>query len=134
GVSNARQEFQAARDALLRRAPRLAGISFESLTTLLPPLEAAKQLPLAIDHSILPIQGPPGSGKTFTGAHMIIELVRAGKRVGVTAGRHKVITNLLDKLCEEAGEMKLTLAITQKPDQEKRDGCTHDFVTYEPDN
>ena len=34
---------------------------------------------------VLPIQGPPGTGKTYTGARMIVELVRAGKRVGVTA-------------------------------------------------
>jgi len=44
-------------------------------------LEAAKRLALALDCSILPIQGPPGSGKTYTGAQMILELVNAGKRV-----------------------------------------------------
>ena len=37
------------------------------------------------------IQGPPGAGKTFTGARMICELVKAGKKIGVTALSHKVI-------------------------------------------
>jgi KaiC/GvpD/RAD55 family RecA-like ATPase len=36
---------------------------------------------------ILAIQGPPGAGKTSTGARMICELVRQGKTVGVTATR-----------------------------------------------
>jgi uncharacterized protein len=50
----------------------------------------------------LPIQGPPGSGKTYTGARMIAALVAQGKRVGVTATGHKVIRNLLDAVAREA--------------------------------
>src|SRR6185312_1535537 len=42
---------------------------------------AAKRIAQSLDHEVLPIQGPPGSGKTFTGARMVLELVRAGKRV-----------------------------------------------------
>ena len=49
-----------------------------------------------LDRTTLAIQGPPGAGKTYIGAQMIRALVRAGKRVGVTAGSHKVIRNLLD--------------------------------------
>ena len=49
---------------------------------------------------VLPIQGPPGSGKTYTGARMIVALVAAGKRVGVVANSHKVIGNLLDEVAE----------------------------------
>ena len=47
-----------------------------------------------LDKSTLVIQGPPGTGKTYTGARLIIDLVRAGKRVGVTALSHKAIDNL----------------------------------------
>jgi len=97
-------------------------------------LEAAKKLGLALDSSILPIQGPPGSGKTFTAAHMIIELVNTGKRVGVTANSHKVISNLLSTLCKAAGKMKLKLNIVQKPDPDKKDVCKHDFVSCVDDN
>ena len=47
---------------------------------------------------MLAIQGPPGAGKTFTGARMICELIRQGKKVGITAMSHKVIRNLLDEV------------------------------------
>jgi uncharacterized protein len=50
---------------------------------------------LALDRSYLFIQGPPGAGKTFTGSHLIVELLRLGKRVGVTSTSHKAINNLL---------------------------------------
>lgn len=78
GVDKADSQFQAARDALLRLPPRIVGGTVGTATVGLSPLEAAKKLALSLDHSILPIQGPPGSGKTFTGAHMVIELVNAG--------------------------------------------------------
>jgi hypothetical protein len=49
---------------------------------------------------VLPVQGPPGTGKTYSGARMIRALLRAGLRVGVTGPSHKVISNLLDAVCE----------------------------------
>ena len=51
---------------------------------------------------MLPVQGPPGSGKTYTGARMILDLLAGGKRVGVTANSHKVISNLLAAVCDAA--------------------------------
>ena len=62
-------------------------------------LAAGRRLALALDSSVLPVQGPPGSGKTYTGARMILDLLRAGKRVGVTSNSHKVIGHLLDEVC-----------------------------------
>jgi len=56
-----------------------------------------------LDRTVLPIQGPPGAGKTYIGAQMILALVRAGKKVGVTAHSHKVIRNLLDEVLKQAG-------------------------------
>ena len=53
---------------------------------------------------ILPIQGPPGSGKTYTGARVIVALVAAGKRVGVVANSHKVIGKVLDEVAVAAAE------------------------------
>lgn len=49
----------------------------------------------ALDNSYLFIQGPPGSGKTWTGARLIVSLIASGKRVGVAANSHKAINNLL---------------------------------------
>ena len=105
----------------------MTGKSIEELTKELPLLlDVAKELALSLDSSALPIQGPPGSGKTFTGAHMIIALVKAGKRVGVTANSHKVISNLLTTVCSEASKISTELTIVQKPNN--GDGCEHDLV------
>ena len=45
-------------------------------------LDAACRLGVALIDGTLAIQGPPGSGKTYTGARMIVRLLAAGKRVG----------------------------------------------------
>ena len=57
-----------------------------------------------LDNSYLPIQGPPGSGKSYTGKHVIAELMKQGKRVGICSNSHKAINNLLlntAKYCDE---------------------------------
>jgi uncharacterized protein len=56
--------------------------------------------------SVIAIQGPSGTGKTFTGAHMIIGLVREGKKIGITATSHKVIRNLLDQILKTAPDIR----------------------------
>ena len=68
------------------------------------PLDAIRRLAPRLDGSVLPVQGPPGSGKTYTGARMILDLLASGKRVGVTANSHKVISNLLGAVCDAADE------------------------------
>ena len=50
---------------------------------------------LNLNHSVLCIQGPPGSGKTYTAAHIILNLIQKGKRVGVTSNSHKAVLNVL---------------------------------------
>src|ERR1700722_3457585 len=93
---------QAVRDLLLRKPPRL--LRGETLKPL--PLEEAKvtasRVAGALDRSVFAIQGPPGVGKTTTGAHMICDLVRQGKKIGVTAQSHQVIQNLLAKVVDNA--------------------------------
>ena len=49
----------------------------------------------ALSGQVLAVQGPPGSGKTTTGAALIRALLDDGLKVGVTALSHKVINNLL---------------------------------------
>ena len=103
--------FRAARDLLLRRPPRPgAGRCAAGEDA----LGAARGWVAALDRGVLPIQGPPGSGKTFTGARMICALVRAGKKVGVSALSHKVIRNLLDEVVEAAEEERTPLRCIQK--------------------
>src|SRR5216683_3339492 len=67
--------YRAGRDLLLRRPPRLlGGEKLESLASETPE-NAANRIVLALEDSVFAIQGPPGSGKTYTGARMICELV-----------------------------------------------------------
>jgi predicted RecB family nuclease len=73
-----------------------------------PEVREAIRLAFELDRGVLPIQGPPGTGKTFTGSHMILELVKAGKKVGVTAVGHETIRNVLRAVCERAAEQGLT--------------------------
>ncbi|HEU5181262.1 MAG TPA: TM0106 family RecB-like putative nuclease [Candidatus Polarisedimenticolia bacterium] len=98
-------DHRAARDLLLGRAPGVLGEAGEPLRR---PgesgLDAARRLVKRLQSGTLAIQGPPGTGKTYTGARMICDLVRAGKKVGVCAMSHKVIRNLLDKVVEAARE------------------------------
>jgi hypothetical protein len=87
---------RAARDLLLGRPPRAGQAPGEALCRANETdLAAARRLVLQLKDTVLPIQGPPGSGKTYSGARMICELLRAGKKVGITSTSHKVIGNLL---------------------------------------
>ncbi|HTR24872.1 MAG TPA: TM0106 family RecB-like putative nuclease [Terriglobales bacterium] len=134
GIAAAGQ-FQPARQLLLRRPPaNLRGdigvlIGEDGRLT-----EAAKTLvnSLASQPSVLPIQGPPGSGKTFTGARMIAELVTQGRRVGVTAASHKVISTLLHELCSAKKELGSRLRVIQKAND--CDGCADSAVTQTESN
>ncbi len=104
--------YRAARDLLLRERPRVGGEPLHRAgeTT----VEAAVRLCTHLSGGILPIQGPPGAGKTFTGARMICELVRSGKKVGITANSHKVIRNLIDATIKAADEAGIDLQCYQK--------------------
>src|SRR2546428_5348178 len=72
------------------------------------------------DDSYLAIQGPPGTGKTRLGAEMIVERLMAGRRVGLTALSHKVISNLLDAVCREAERRGYPLRAIQKAEPDQR--------------
>jgi predicted RecB family nuclease len=125
-------QFRSARGLLLRERPsvRLDGVGTligddQQLT------QAANCLVglLAQEASVLPIQGPPGSGKTFTGARMIVELVKQGRRVGITAVSHKVIGNLLDEVCRTAAQNGIPLRSVQKASEGNE--CLHSAVKPE---
>lgn len=113
-------DHRAARDLLLRTPPR--GAAQEGSPLRRPgekPLDAACRLILELDGGVLPVQGPPGSGKTFTAARMIVELVRSGRRVGVTANSHQVIRNLLTKAAEAAREVGVPCRCVHRPSQQR---------------
>jgi len=109
-----RGSHRAARDLLLRMPPRFRAGDNMDMVEGQEILEAARQLGGGLNCGVLPVQGPPGSGKTYTGARMICSLVRAGKRVGVTAVSHKVVRNLLEEVVRAAEEEEVELQCVEK--------------------
>lgn len=83
------------RGILRRKLPQIRDHEGEIQTT---DLGEMKRLLSALDGSHLFIQGPPGSGKTWTGARLISHLLQEGGRIGVASTSHKAIHNLLDEI------------------------------------
>jgi uncharacterized protein len=94
--------YRALEDIVARARPRLIGGFSAPLQTM--DIDAQRERAAALDESYLFIQGPPGTGKTWTGARIVVELIRRGRRVGVAATSHKAIHNLLDQIEEAARE------------------------------
>ncbi|HXG25248.1 MAG TPA: TM0106 family RecB-like putative nuclease [Candidatus Binatia bacterium] len=97
--------YPAIADLLARRPPRLeppqvpgAPLAPEGADI----VAVARDLGMRLRGGVLPIQGPPGTGKTYTAARMITALVRAGKRVGITAQSHRTISNLVEEVLRAA--------------------------------
>ena len=90
-------------DFLFRRKPRFSdGRSGRILPQTENPLTAAIDAVGKMDNTTLCFQGPPGSGKTYSGAHVILSLLKRGKRVGVSANSHKAICNLMSEVARVA--------------------------------
>jgi len=117
--------YRAARDLLLRLPPRLRSAATGGALRLPgePAVDAAKRLVLELDHGVLPIQGPPGSGKTHAGSRMIAQLVASGKRVGVTAVSHKVVRKLLEDTIAAGRELPIPVEATHKPGRGAEEPC-----------
>jgi len=134
GRERGEREHRAVRQLLLRRPPAVPGTAPGS--PLQRPgeqaLDAARRLALSMDHACLTVQGPPGSGKTVTGAAMVVELVAAHRRVGICGPSHKAITNLLNESCRQAEAAGVRLRAIQKADQQ--DSCAQDCVEVTSDN
>jgi uncharacterized protein len=95
--------FPATLDLLLANPPRfrdrppLAKVQPGEVTA-----AAISERIAALDRSVLFIQGPPGTGKSTKGAAAIVDLLAAGKRVGLAAHSHSALHNLLAKVEETA--------------------------------
>ncbi len=128
--------MRAARDFLLGAPPRAGQVAGSSLVR---PGEdsnqAARRLALPLDETVLPVQGPPGSGKTWTGAQMILELVRAGRQVGIVAFTHRAIENLLHETIAHAARSGVPLSAIRKVDSDERPpaDCGYACTTSNPE-
>ena len=119
GISGAGR-YRAARELLLHRPPRAGQADG---TELVPAGEAvdqaARRLVRQLDETVLPVQGPPGAGKTYVGAEMILELVRSGRSVGITAFTHRALTNLLDAVLDHAQERGVSVRAIRKIEKDE---------------
>src|SRR4029077_10563283 len=79
----------------------------------------ARRLALALDRHTLPIQGAPRSGQMYTGPPLICDLARAGKRVGVCAVSHKVVTNLMREVVRAGAEEGVRVPCLRKVSEER---------------
>jgi len=95
-------------------------------------VDRACRLALALDRSVLAIQGPPGSGKTYTGAQIVHALLDAKMTVGVLATGHKTIRHFLNGIAKEAAERKNTVPCIYKVTDES-DDCP-DWLTETTSN
>jgi uncharacterized protein len=97
--------YRALERVLARARPRFTGGARATIQT----MELAEQRALAasLDGSYLFVQGPPGTGKTWTGARLVVDLMRRGRRVGVAATSHKAIHNLLAEIEKAAREERI---------------------------
>lgn len=85
-------------DFLNRAKPCIKGHIGGPIITGNSPEERLKQIIQTVgnlDNSYLPIQGPPGAGKSYTAKHVIATLVKSGYKVGISSNSHKAINNLL---------------------------------------
>jgi len=91
-------------DLLLRNPPDLSGFKGPLVLNTKSLIKKVSDHALSLNQSVLCVQGPPGSGKTYTAAYMILNLIQKGKRVGVTSNSHKAILNLLKMVFEQNKE------------------------------
>ena len=107
------------RDLLERRTPRLAHDGSP-----LPPPDRADMVGTVeralrdLDRTYLAIQGPPGSGKTHVGSHVVARLVTDGWRVGIVSQSHAAVENMLHATVTKAG--LAARAVAKKDDGGRR--------------
>jgi uncharacterized protein len=104
-------------DLLLRRSPRIKGKLEKDKTMQIGWLEWL----LKLNNSVLPMQGPPGTGKTWNGSELVLNLILAGKKIGVTALSHSVITGFLKSISKKADEQGLEVKMIQKVSEGRAD-------------
>lgn len=123
-------KYLALQRLLLREPPRLAGraVGQPVIATGQDLVQGSVDAALSMDHTCLYVQGPPGSGKTYTGSRMIVALLAKGWRVGVMSNSHKAINNLLVGVVKAATEQGRNFYIVKKATAQNADSEYNDPI------
>ncbi|HET7044494.1 MAG TPA: ATP-binding protein, partial [Gaiellaceae bacterium] len=116
-------------EQVLRREPPLDGERVQVST-----LDEAKSLVERTEGRHLFVQGPPGAGKTYSGARLIVHLLARGKRVGVSATTHRAIHTLLREVEKAAREAGVSFRGLKKGDDAGESHYEGPFVGCSNDN
>ena len=109
-ILNKKSNYQCIIDLLKRENPNLFNIKSgeplidESKDITEESIKIVKQM----NNTCLTIQGPPGTGKTYNSAKIIIELMKEGKKVGVSSNSHEAIKNLLSEIEKQSTKEKFS--------------------------
>jgi uncharacterized protein len=108
--------YRALRDLIVRAYPRIRGVipGLPLATDEADSIGEAMRIVREFDESTLFVQGPPGSGKTYTTARVVVQMMREGQRVGISSNSHKAINNLLQEVEECAAEAAFTFRGVKK--------------------
>ena len=103
-IDNDGKNYKSIMDMLERNTPDIKGVKRGSnlIDEQKDLISQSSEIVQNLNNSYLSIQGPPGTGKTYSSANIIIELMKAGKKVGVTSNSHEAIKNLLIAIEEQA--------------------------------
>ncbi|KKK58280.1 hypothetical protein LCGC14_3046020, partial [marine sediment metagenome] len=128
--------YRALRDILARGLPRVRGHALgDPLQDGSIHIDRGREIVSDLDESYLFIQGPPGSGKTWTAARLITHLMREGKRVGVAAQSHKAIHKLLEEVEQAADEEGLEFrGLKKSTNKEEQTVYEGRFIRSSPDS
>lgn len=120
--------LDSATDLLMRRAPRFVA-GTPRLAAGHVDIEVLREQVAGLADSALFVQGPPGSGKTWAGARVAVDLMRRGKRVGVVATSHKAIINLLEEVDACADEENFDFRGWKKAGDDPESNYDSDRIT-----
>lgn len=128
-------KYPALESVLRRDLPSIAGKQSDApMIAGKATVEACTAVVMGMQSSHLFIQGPPGAGKTYTGSHVIVALLAAGKKVGITSNSHRPINHLLEKVVEVAAQQGVSFKGVKKSSKDDDSAYPGDGIENIYDN
>lgn len=132
-ICTSSEKYKAVIDFLQRKIPDIKGTpAGQPLINMAGNLlSETTRVSFLLVNSYLFIQGPPGAGKTYTGSHLIADLLARGKRIAVSSNSHKAIINLLEAVDKRASEKGLSYFGMKKVGSDGKGSIESKFIQNE---